>query len=77
MVVGLGGSACTDGGQGLVAALGGLAPAHRRLAGIEVIAYDVERPLLGPMGAAAVFGPQKGADPATVVLLEQRLMAWA
>jgi glycerate kinase len=29
------------------------------------------------MGAAAVFGPQKGADPATVELLEARLTAWA
>lgn len=78
VVVGLGGSACTDGGQGLVAALGGLTPAHRRLADVEVIvASDVEHPLLGPMGAAAVFGPQKGADPATVELLEQRLTAWA
>ncbi|WP_020103563.1 glycerate kinase [Mycobacterium sp. 360MFTsu5.1] len=78
VVVGLGGSSCTDGGLGLVAALGGLTPACQRLAGVEVIvASDVEHPLLGPMGAAAVFGPQKGADPATVELLEQRLTAWA
>jgi glycerate kinase len=48
------------------------------LADIELIAAtDVEHPLLGPMGAAAVFGPQKGADPATVRLLEQRLSEWA
>lgn len=78
VVVGLGGSSCTDGGLGLVAALGGLTPACQRLAGVEVIvASDVEHPLLGPMGAAAVFGPQKGADPATVELLEQRLTSWA
>ena len=29
------------------------------------------------MGAAAVFGPQKGADPETVAILEERLTAWA
>ncbi|MGA9374190.1 MAG: glycerate kinase, partial [Mycobacterium sp.] len=74
IVVGLGGSSCTDGGRGLVQALGGLAQARDRLASIELIAAsDVEHPLLGPMGAAAVFGPQKGADPATVDLLEARV----
>lgn len=78
IVVGLGGSACTDGGRGLVEALGGLASAADRLAGVELIAAtDVEHPLLGPMGAAAVFGPQKGADPHTVALLEQRLADWS
>jgi glycerate kinase len=34
-------------------------------------------PALGPMGAATVFGPQKGADPDTVRVLEQRLTDWA
>jgi glycerate 2-kinase len=78
IVVGLGGSGCTDGGRGLVDALGGLPAARARLAGVELIAAtDVEHPLLGPMGAAAVFGPQKGADPDTVSLLEARLAAWA
>jgi len=78
IVVGLGGSACTDGGRALVDALGGLSAARARLVGVELIAAtDVEHPLLGPMGAAAVFGPQKGADPATVALLEARLAAWA
>ncbi|MUL65312.1 hypothetical protein BOO86_12615 [Mycobacterium sp. CBMA 234] len=78
LVVGLGGSACTDGGQGLVAGLGGLTAARTRLTGVDVVvASDVEHPLLGPMGAAAVFGPQKGADSATVALLEERLTGWA
>lgn len=78
IVVGLGGSGCTDGGRGLVDALGGLSIARDRLAGIELIAAtDVEHPLLGPMGAAAVFGPQKGADPDTVAVLERRLADWA
>jgi glycerate kinase len=78
IVVGLGGSACTDGGRGMVDALGGLETALTRLSRVELIAAtDVEHPLLGPMGAAHVFGPQKGADPATVDLLEVRLTEWA
>jgi glycerate kinase len=78
IVVGLGGSSCTDGGRGLVEALGGLGRARELLAGVELIAAsDVEHPLLGPMGAARVFGPQKGADPDTVVTLERRLTDWA
>ena len=35
-----------------------------------IVACDVETPFFGPEGAAAVFGPQKGATPETVVLLE-------
>jgi glycerate 2-kinase len=78
IVVGLGGSACTDGGQGLIAELGGLEIARQRLADIELIAAcDTEYPLVGPWGAARVFGPQKGADTATVAVLEVRLEAWA
>ncbi len=78
IVVGLGGSACTDGGRGMVDVLGGLAAARELLAGVELIAAtDVEHPLLGPMGAATVFGPQKGADPDTVRVLERRLSDWA
>lgn len=74
IVVGLGGSSCTDGGRGIVDELGGLAEARKLLAGLELIAAtDVEHPLLGPMGAAQVFGPQKGADPETVLILERRL----
>lgn len=78
IVVGLGGSGCTDGGRGMIDALGGLPKARDRLDGIRLIAAtDVEHPLLGPMGAARVFGPQKGADPPTVEILEQRLTTWA
>jgi glycerate kinase len=78
IVVGLGGSASTDGGRGMVEELGGLAAARELLAGVELIAAtDVEHPLLGPMGAATVFGPQKGADPDTVRVLERRLSDWA
>jgi glycerate kinase len=78
IVVGLGGSSCTDGGRGMVEALGGMAEASSSLAGVQlVVATDVEHPLLGASGAARVFGPQKGADPATVTLLEERLRVWA
>ncbi len=87
IVVGLGGSACTDGGRGIVdvlaADVGGTTSAaleagRELLAQVELIAAsDVEHPLLGPMGAARVFGPQKGADPDTVLVLERRLADWA
>jgi glycerate kinase len=78
IVVGLGGTACTDGGREMIAELGGLEAARRQLAGVELIAAsDVEYPLLGPWGAARVFGPQKGADTPTVAALEVRLEAWA
>lgn len=78
IVIGLGGSCCTDGGRGMVAALGGFDRARRRLTGIDLVAAtDVEHPLLGEHGAARVFGPQKGADAATVAVLEKRNAAWA
>src|SRR3954470_23327246 len=78
IVVGLGGSSCTDGGGGMIEALGGLRRARTLLAGIELIAAtDVEHPLLGPMGAAPVFGPKKGADQDTVAVLERRLTEWS
>lgn len=78
VVVGLGGSATTDGGRGLVEALGGPDAAVRRLAGVTLVAAsDVENPLLGELGAAAVFGPQKGADAGTVQRLEERMGQWA
>ncbi len=78
IVVGLGGSASTDGGRGLVDELGGLDEGRRRMAGVELVAAsDVDHPLLGPTGAARVFGPQKGADATAVSALEQRLAKWA
>jgi glycerate 2-kinase len=101
IVLGLGGVATTDGGAGLVRALGGIAynadyeeiragggplraVAHldrsgfRDLSGAEfVVATDVDNPLLGPSGAAAVYGPQKGASPEDVSALEEGLTRWA
>jgi len=102
IVVGVGGSAPTDGGAGIVVALGGrlLDAAGRELAlgggalvgldrvdlsGLDPrirrcrieVAVDVRSPLLGPRGAAAVFGPQKGATAAQVELLDAALGRWA
>jgi glycerate kinase len=70
VVVGVGGTATTDGGAGLREALGEL-PAGTEL----VAALDVRNPLLGRDGAAAVYGPQKGATPEQVQELEARLRA--
>lgn len=76
--VGLGGSSCTDGGRGLIRALGGLGSAVARLSEIDLVAAsDVENPLLGEWGAARVFGPQKGADAETVDRLEDLNADWA
>lgn len=45
-----------------------------RLAGIRIdVACDVSNPLLGPAGAAAIFGPQKGATPEQVPILDATL----
>jgi glycerate kinase len=102
IVVGIGGSASTDGGAGMVAALGArlatgtggeptaggaglstvaaldLTELRRRVAGVRLtFACDVDNPLTGPRGAAAVYGPQKGATPADVRLLEEALTHWA
>jgi glycerate kinase len=42
-----------------------------------IVATDVTSPLVGPEGAAAVFGPQKGASPADVAILDQGLAHYA
>jgi glycerate kinase len=67
VLVGLGGSATTDGGLG---ALRALYPLHR-LRGVELLVLcDVRTPFVD---AAEVFAPQKGASPAQVELLRRRL----
>ena len=44
------------------------------LAGVELSAMcDIDNPLCGPTGASAVFGPQKGADPEMVSVLDRNL----
>lgn len=71
ILLGVGGSATVDGGAG---ALSVLTPAICRRV---TVLCDVDNPLLGPRGAAPVFGPQKGATPATVRKLQVRLRGWA
>jgi len=44
--------------------------------GVDIL-VDVDNPLCGPRGAAAVFGPQKGADAAHIELLDRALANWA
>jgi glycerate kinase len=93
VVVGLGGSGTNDGGAGLWAALGATADVALDTGGepliglgevrppdidVELVAAtDVDNPLLGPNGASAVFGPQKGADRAAVLDLDDALRRWA
>ncbi len=73
------GKAVERGGDGLLAVrsidLDRLDPLVKR-AKIEV-ACDVDNPLIGPTGAAAVFGPQKGASPSMVKRLDQGLANFA
>ncbi|HET8600741.1 MAG TPA: glycerate kinase, partial [Segeticoccus sp.] len=98
LVLGIGGSASTDGGAGMLTALGArlldaagapladgggslgglagldLAPLRARMGEVTVtVACDVDNPLTGPRGAAAVYGPQKGASAADVAALDAHL----
>jgi glycerate 2-kinase len=102
IVLGLGGSATTDGGAGLLTALGArfldarggdLRPGGGALADLArvdlselapvlaevslTVASDVSNPLLGERGAAAVYGPQKGASAAQLATLDANLTRYA
>jgi len=102
VVLGVGGSATTDGGSGILRALGarlldadgreiaagggalaGLATVDLdgldpRLAEVDLrIACDVTNPLLGEHGAAATYGPQKGASADDVRVLDAALARYA
>ncbi|MEV4927048.1 glycerate kinase [Streptomyces roseoverticillatus] len=102
LVLGIGGSATTDGGAGMLSALGArlldasgapVRPGGAALAGLAtadlsgldprlrdvglVLASDVDNPLTGPAGAAAVYGPQKGAGADDVALLDAALAHYA
>ena len=86
ITLGIGGSATSDGGAGILMALGAavgegavaLDDLDARLAEVDLrIACDVTNPLLGPSGAAATYGPQKGASPAQVAELDAALARWA
>jgi glycerate kinase len=83
IVVGIGGSATTDGGEGMLRGLSGHLDTidtddlFELARSLEVeVACDVTNPLFGPNGAAATYGPQKGATPAQVRELEDRLESW-
>lgn len=98
IILGVGGSANTDGGAGVLQGLGavlldadgnelpGGGAALARLDRIDfsnfdvrleatefVLASDVDNPLLGRTGAAAIFAPQKGATPEDVATLDAAL----
>jgi glycerate kinase len=79
IVIGLGGSATNDGGAGFLAALSAPPRSGASVLGSVALvgASDVDNPLTGPAGASAVFGPQKGASPSDVELLDARLAAFA
>lgn len=100
LTVTIGGSASTDGGLGMMMALGLTAidvagqPVSPDLAGLGRIASldasrldsriesltlltDVDSPLLGPTGAAFVFGPQKGLTPDQCAWADDLLARWA
>jgi glycerate 2-kinase len=66
LAVGVGGVATVDGGAGMREVVPSL-PVPM------TVACDVSNPLLGDQGAARVFGPQKGASPEDVEVLERRL----
>ncbi|GAB3288778.1 glycerate kinase [Parasphingorhabdus pacifica] len=99
--LGLGGSASTDGGAGMLAALGArlfdaadapvpdpgahldavarvdLTAMHPALDEAEIVlACDVDNPLTGPYGAAAIYGPQKGVTPDDLLRFDANLTAW-
>ena len=104
ILIGIGGSATVDGGEGVARALGArlldkegteLPPGGAALVNlcridtsgldarvkdrhVEVeVACDVDNPLTGPTGAAEVYGPQKGASPDDVRILDAALTRWA
>ena len=99
ILIGIGGTASTDGGTGAASALGfrfldargrelpqgggslvrlaRIDPdGARRTSGVIGL-YDVANPLLGARGCARVYGPQKGATPDQVALLEKGMAAFA
>ena len=91
IIVGLGGSATSDAGIGMLRALmDNLSPAPSNKEGVLhwddiqvlkdvrfTIASDVKNPLCGENGAAHVFAPQKGATPEMVRMLDERARKFA
>ncbi|MFI6329387.1 glycerate kinase [Micromonospora chersina] len=64
-------------GGAALAAVAALDGAPRLRGAALVAATDVDNPLLGLHGASSVYGPQKGADRADVLLLDAALERWA
>ena len=84
IIVGLGGSATSDAGIGMLRALIDTFAKNKSWDDIEAfknvtftIASDVKNPLCGEHGAAHVFAPQKGATPEMVVALDERARKFA
>jgi len=84
IIVGLGGSATSDAGVGMIRALvdafakNGTWDDITELDHVRfTIASDVKNPLCGENGAAYVFGPQKGATPEDVITLDNRAKEFA
>ena len=73
-VIGLGGTATCDGGAGMLQ-VPGLREAMKDCT-IELLC-DVEIPFIGPEGAVRRYAPQKGASPADLDILEERMKAFA
>jgi glycerate kinase len=71
IVIGCGGSSTTDGGVGAYEAVGAASALH----GVELVVASDVTTLFGE--AATVFGPQKGATPAQVAVLRERLVGVA
>jgi glycerate kinase len=84
IIVGLGGSATSDAGLGMLKALINAFAKNKSWDDIEAlkdvtftIASDVKNPLYGENGAAHVFGPQKGASQEMVLALDERARKFA
>lgn len=84
IIMGLGGSATSDAGIGMLRALIDTFARHGKWDDIDdlrnvrfTIASDVKNPLCGENGAAHVFAPQKGATPEMVRLLDERARKFA
>nr|WP_274636990.1 glycerate kinase [Microbacterium bovistercoris] len=95
LILGIGSSASTDGGSGMLRALGARFPGALGLRGLRAVTAvdvagmrmpppggalvlsDVTNPLLGPTGAAAVFGAQKGLAPGDVADADAALRHWS
>lgn len=80
LILGMGGTAMCDGGYGAFLALKdkGFPPEKGLCRELDIsLLCDVTNPLCGADGAAAVFGPQKGAAPRQIPLLDKRLQELA